>query len=412
MNDSRKLLLELLQCGLDAVEGRASVRHYFQDKEVEKVYCVAIGKAAESMSLGLLDVFKDQLSAALLITKHGYVSHQLNAFSQFDIIQAGHPVPDAFSLDAGKKLLTFLAHLPVDAKLVFLISGGASSLVDVLNDSLSLEVLQKINHWLLSSGYDIATMNKVRTQLSAIKGGKLLSHLHVRHVDCLMISDVYGDALETIGSGLLFPANDELPAALPENLPSWIRQHCEPFLSAASAASVNAVIVANRLKALAAIEAAASSKGKTVFMHEEFMSGDVFVAAKHFSETIRTLESGIHVWSSETTVVLPENPGRGGRCQAMALAVAEHLQGHNDFVFMAVGTDGSDGPSDDAGAMVDAETIARGTLSGLDAKQCLLTANAGVFLQASGDLIQTGATGTNVMDIFIVIKGLLVKEQP
>jgi len=411
VNNSRKLLLELLQRGLDAVEGRAAVRDYFQNKKIEKekekekFYCVAIGKAAESMFLGLTDVLQDQLVSALLITKHGYTSHPLNSFPQLDIVQAGHPVPDASSLEAGKKLLSFLAHLPVNATLVFLISGGASSLVEVLNDSLNLETLQKINRWLLSSGFDIATMNRVRKQLSAIKGGKLLSYINTKYVDCLMISDVYGDPLETIGSGLLFPSNE----VLPEGLPSWIRQHCQPCLSAVSATVVNAVIVASRNKSLAAIKTAASSKGKTVFIHDEFISGDVVVAAERLSEIIRTLENGIHVWSSETTVLLPKNPGRGGRCQTMALAVAEHLQGHNDFVFMAVGTDGSDGPGDDAGAMVDGATIERGTLSGLEPRQCLLAANAGAFLEASGDLIQTGATGSNVMDIFMIIKGPLIK---
>ena len=406
LGNMRQQLLELFQIALDAVHGQCCVSDYLQkhDNLQSEYVVVAIGKAAQAMAIGCEEVLSDKLVKGLLITKYQHTTPgQLS--SKWQIIESAHPVPDEQSLKAGQVLLDFINHPEYDQQpILFLISGGASALVEVLAEGHDYTVLQQVNSWLLASGLEIEQVNQVRKKISQIKGGKLLSHLQDRDVLTLMISDVQGDHPHVIGSGLLFPQNElEDDLLLPDWLEAIASSREEKY--DVKVDNVPHQIVASNQGAKQAIQQAMSESVQDVFLHDEFLLGDAADKGRELANyLIKEAQVGVHIWGGETTVKLPEMPGRGGRNQHLALAAAVALEGMHNIVLLAAGTDGSDGSTEDAGAIIDGGTVSRGQLSGLDPASCLARADSGSFLEAAGDLLCTGPTGTNVMDLVIAIK--------
>lgn len=403
----RQQLLELFQLGLDAVHGQLAVREYLTSQVNIRSQCivVAIGKAAQAMAMGCEEALSDKLHKGLLITKYQH-SNPGHLSAKWHIIESAHPVPDQNSLEAGQHLLDFLNHPEYQRHpVVFLLSGGSSSLVEVLPKEHDHDFLQRVNDWLLSSGLAIHEINHVRKKISMIKGGKLLHHLAGRNIYALMISDVPGDHPHVIGSGLLFPGTEQLPDI---DLPGWLEIHVsdnkiEPLYPVAS--NVVHQVIASNLKARQAIQSAAGGMQNRVFLYEEMLQGDAAEKGRELAVYLANeAQPGIHVWGGETTVTLPEKPGRGGRNQHLALSAAIELKDNPHITLLAAGTDGTDGPTEDAGAVVDGGTVSRGELAGLEARVCLVNADSGSFLEAAGDLVSTGPTGTNVMDLVVAIK--------
>jgi hydroxypyruvate reductase len=401
----REHLLLIYNNALKAVNGLETVAHYLRQYQVATpLALIAIGKAATQMARGAFAVLGSQITPALLITKFGYLDKGLLADYPIVGLEAAHPVPDASSLAAGEALLRFIKQLPSNYPVLFLISGGTSALVEVLTPGVTLADLQRTNRWLLASGLDIEAMNQVRKSLSAIKGGRLASYLQNRSVLNLLISDVPRDDLSIIGSGLLTPSTGgEIAVALP----SWLHaltMRASPLADRSCFATIQQRLVATPALARQAAKAMAQQLGYTVYSYEDLLIGEAQAVGRMLGRQLGIGKAGIYLWSSETTVQLPENPGRGGRCQSLALALACEWEGQTGRFFLAAGTDGNDGTDDVAGAVVDGNTIARGKQQGFDFQQSLLRADAGSFLAASGDLIYTGATGTNVMDLLIGLK--------
>lgn len=403
----RDKILEIFQASLDAVNGRRCVREWVQHNPVGgDVRVVAIGKAAGAMFLGAREALGGRLCEGLIVTKYAHAEPQLATLTGVRCLEAGHPVPDANSLAAGAALLDFLQQAPPDARLLFLVSGGASALVDVLPPGVELSDLERVNRWLLGAGLDIHAMNRVRKSLSVIKGGRLSRHLGGRHADVLMISDVMGDDPAVIGSGLLAP--DYSPAGLP-SLPPWLESlvalaPASPSPSDPCFGSVRLHVIATLRQAMEAAAARARSLGYDCRVHPDLFACDAANTGRRVADVLLSGPRQLHVWGGESTVMLPETPGRGGRNQHLALAAAVRLAGHELVYLLAAGTDGTDGPGEDAGALVDGQTVARGELEGLSAAESLAAADAGTFLEASGDLVQTGPTGTNVMDLVLGLK--------
>lgn len=400
---ARTLLLRVYQAALTAVEGRTRVRAVLAERRLRgPVRAVAVGKAAGAMLAGAFDALSADIEAALLITRHGYGPRGAG-LPRTECIEAGHPVPDAASLQAGERLLRFVADAPPGRSWLILISGGASSLVEVLPDGMSLNDLQRMNGWLLASGFAIGEINAVRGRVSRIKGGGLAAYL-ARHgagrVLALLMSDVPGDDPGVIGSGPLHAVAQDLPSGLP----GWLRAWVEDAAPAATVLPVmDTVIVANLDTALDAAVRAGAALGLTVQRHPERLAGAAAATGWRLAGLLASASPGLHVWGGETTVVLPAAPGRGGRCQHLALAAAEVLDG-GDCALLAGASDGSDGVTDAAGALVDGMTLARGRGLGLDAAQALIAADAGSYLAATGDLIDTGPTGSNVNDLVLAFK--------
>ena len=395
----RNSLLRLFDAALCSVRGDAAVRRALAETPVDgaPLRLLAMGKAAVSMARGAADVLEDRLRDGLVITRHGYGG---SVPSRLRLLEAGHPVPDAGSLGAGEAALSAVAGLPEGWLLLALISGGASALVEVLPQGMTLEDLQRLNRWLLGSGLSIHQVNRIRQTLSLIKGGRLAARLGSRPAEVLLISDVPGDDPALIASGPFHaPPATPLPAALPAWIEALLARHAQPFPEVPAIS--HRIVASNRLAREAAAQAC---RDFPVFQHEAPLQGEAESMARRIVAELAQAPAGLHLWGGETTVTLPPHPGRGGRNQHLALAAALAIAGRRDLWLLAAGTDGSDGNSDAAGALVDGETVRRGEAEGLSARDCLRRADAGAFLAASGDLIDTGPTGTNVMDLVLALK--------
>lgn len=403
-------LKAIYHSAIQAVDGRHSVAAALREYDTTSpVYVVAIGKAACSMYQGACDVLTSNIAQALVITKEGYLNSEL-AKPGVALLESGHPWPTQASLNAGKKLLTFIASIPKDSRVLFLISGGASSLVEVLPKDVSLSQLHDVNDWLLGSGLDIHSMNQVRKAISRIKGGRLIPYLDGRETSVLLISDVPGDDPATIGSGLLVVDEQydaESFSSLLDGLPHWIVELIERAKINTQAPNhtfdnINIGVIANLAEAKHCAAEYARSLGYKVYEHAAHIAGDAAVVGRQLAIELMHGSIGIHIWGGETTVCLPDKPGYGGRNQHLALAAAIEMRGYCDIALLAAGTDGTDGPTEEAGALVDGFTVSR---AGMDAEAFLQACDSGRFLQASGDLVRTGPTGTNVMDLMIGFKG-------
>jgi glycerate 2-kinase len=358
------------------------------------------------MLQGARSTLPGQLRGALLITKYGHVQPRTRDITGIRVIEAGHPLPDEHSLQAGQAVLDFIAATPGDAQLLFLISGGTSSLVEVLPPGLSLDDARRISEWLLASGLNICEMNALRKRLSCIKGGRLATHLDGRSTLQVIISDVPGDSPADVGSGLLVP-DDEVRINT-ASLPAWLQEKLKfappPALDPTYFMNIESHVIATLADAMGAAALETKKLGYKLQVHTERLSGAAATEGRRLADELLAGPARVHIWGGETSVVLPPHPGRGGRNQHLALSAAEVLSGHDNVWMLAAGSDGSDGAGEDAGALVDGATIARGKQKGMNAGESLRRADAGGFLEASGDLITTGPTGTNVMDLVIGMK--------
>ena len=222
-------LLQIFNEALLSVNGRSVVGNYLANfKFVQPVRVIAIGKAAEAMAAGAIDVLGQRDYQCLIISKR-YTNGETDPLSDFDaervtVIRSGHPLPDEHSLQAGQVLLEFIHQSPPETELLFLISGGASSLVEVLPANVKLGDFKKVNQWLLASGFTIEQMNAVRKSLSCIKGGRLAKALDERKAQVLLISDVPGDDISVIGSGLLVADTGSSQLLAPLSCAAWFQQ--------------------------------------------------------------------------------------------------------------------------------------------------------------------------------------------
>ncbi len=402
---ARRDLEACYRAGVAAVEGGDVVRRWLERRGApEECALVAVGKASQAMARGAAEVLGERLAGGLVIGKRGHLDPALLASLGLEGIVGGHPLPDAGSLEAGRRLLRFLAGLPPGRPLLLLISGGASALVEVPQPGIDLALLARINRWLLASGLPIQAMNAVRRRVSRIKGGGLLAFLGVRPVTALLVSDVRGDDPAVIGSGLVAPG-PPLDPALEARLPDWLRRALPA--PAAGVAGVNEPevhIVATLADACRAAVAEGERLGYPVQRHRAPISGQAETVGRRLALELADALPGIQVWGGEPTVVLPPDPGRGGRCQQLALAAATVFEGREDLCLLAAGTDGSDGPGEDTGAIVDGGTLGRARRHGFDPAEALGRADAGSLLAASGDLLRTGPTGTNVTDLMIGLR--------
>ena len=375
----RELLLELFQAGLARVDGRRCVRAALAAGVRGPVWLVAVGKAANAMALGAHDALPGAIERSLIITRDREDLSAFPAHAPPEVWIGAHPVPDERSLAAGARLLAFIDELPAHVLPLFLISGGSSSLVEVLEPGKTLRDLEEFTRAALASGIAIGELNARRAALSRIKGGRLAARLAGRAARALFVSDVPQDDPGVIGSGLMGPA----PGA---------DDHIERQ------------IVASVDHAVAAVAERAGALGLTVHAPAARFAGSATRLAARFAHELRLSPAQLCAWGGESTVQLPPHPGQGGRNQHLALAAARLIAGHPDLMLLAAGTDGSDGITADAGAVVDADTCARLALAELDVDRCLAQADSGRALAASGDLLYTGPTGTNVGDLVIGLK--------
>ncbi|CAM9909462.1 unnamed protein product [Chrysoparadoxa australica] len=359
-------LLRLWQAGVAAVSGATAVETALKLHNIDRPgRIVAVGKAAAAMAQPAAQRWPD--IPCLIVTKYGHIA---DAPRHATVMEAAHPVPDEASLAAGLALQQAVAASSPGDHLLMLVSGGASALAEVPVDGLDLAGLQAETSALLASGADIGTMNTHRTGRSQIKGGKLLAGFKGGRITTLALSDVEGDALATIGSGIGDAPRD-------------------------AGFDFTAHIVASNAIARAAVAATSAVPVQT---NLETLYDDVTALGPRIAQQLKSAAPGLHILGGEPVVHLPDNPGEGGRNMALALTLAREIAGTEGLRILVAGTDGTDGPTDAAGAIVDGNTWRPDGQDALDA------ADAYPWLAARDALVVTGPTGTNVMDLLIAHK--------
>ncbi|MGV3614396.1 MAG: glycerate kinase type-2 family protein [Fimbriimonas sp.] len=371
-----------------------------------RILVAGAGKASVSMAQALKGILGDRLADGQIVTKAGHGE----PVEGVEVVEAAHPVPDQTSLDAGRRLLEFAAGAKTDDLVIFLLSGGASALAEAPVEGITLEDLQSTNRALLASGADITLMNAVRSRVSRIKAGGLARAFAPATVVALVLSDVVGNALATIGSGpLVAPTPREPSYELLDVLPPAVRAEVlAGDLFPRETPKVDHYVVGSVSVAVHAAADAARHFGVVPLPYGDPMQGEaremarqiVTLATRHVKA--RPEEDFCLIFGGETTVILTGD-GRGGRCQEMALAAAPRIARLPNTAFLAAGTDGTDGPTDAAGGLVDPGSLLRAKDANVDHRRALVANDSYRFLEAAEGLIKTGPTGSNVNDVCLVV---------
>ena len=432
----RERLEEILAAALGAVDAGRAVRRVLRreartggpDRLViagepvaddARLVVLALGKAACPMAAAVEAVAGERIDSGLAVTRDGHGAR----LERIGVREAGHPVPDARSEAGARGALALAARARPGDLLLVLLSGGASALTACPAPGLSLADLAATTRALLACGADIHEMNTVRKHLSAFSGGSLARAARCDQIVVLAVSDVPGDRLDVIGSGPCAPDPSTFADALSVLARRGIQRVVPPAVRDALLAGargtrpetpkpdepyfarVRHTIVARNADAREAAVAAARARGLAARDLGEVLLGEAREQGPKLVRLARRASGPrpqLLVAGGETTVTLAGS-GRGGRSQELALASALALaDGGAGVALLAVGTDGSDGPTDAAGAFVDEGTVARGTRAGVDAAAALAANDSYAFFTREGGLVRTGPTGTNVMDLVLV----------
>ncbi|MHB8071190.1 MAG: glycerate kinase type-2 family protein [Candidatus Cryosericum sp.] len=384
------------------------------------LYVVAVGKAAPLMTEGLLEVLGSAVEKGIMVIPHGYEF----ATPDFTVFNTGHPVPDAEGEVAAKTVLDFLEHTNPDDLIVFLLSGGGSALLPLPRDGITLQDKMTTTKQLLACGARIQEINAVRRHLSKVKGGNLAQRTKGTLIT-LVLSDVLGDPLDSIASGptvadpttfddvarifTKFDLCGKLPANVEELVKRGQQGMEEDTPKAVPARHYVKVIASNKTAVAAGVQKARELGFNTVLL-TTFLEGEAREVAHVLSAVAREVrqsgnparEPAAIFAGGETTVTL-KGTGLGGRNQEMALALALDLQDMPGILGATYATDGRDGPTDAAGAIVTGATVQRAREAKLDASVFLQNDDSYHFFDQLGDLIRVPPTSTNVNDVAIVL---------
>jgi len=390
--------------------------------KVRRICVIGAGKASAAMASALEGILGDRISDGCIVTKYAHAV----PCRQIKIREAGHPVVDQNGLKATAEVMQLASDLDDRDLAIVLISGGASALLERFPDSIPLGDAQLTFELLLRSGADIGAMNAVRKHISLVKGGRLARALSPCPSVTLLISDVIGNPLDVIGSGPTAPdpttfrdAYDVLERfKLTEKVPRSVITHLRSGLDGISAETPNPddpvfrlashrIIASNEI-ALRAAHNEAARLGYNAVIVSASISGEAQAMAKDVTERLRAScsESGrptCLLYGGEMTVTV-RGSGIGGRCQEFVVAAIEESADLDcEFLIGAIGTDGTDGPTDAAGGMITNESKSYAAANGLSVRDCLEHNNSYNFLKSIDSLLVTGPTGTNVMDICVAM---------
>ena len=424
MSDPRALLLELYSAAIDAAQPGPAVTAALEGAALrQRVHLIAIGKAAPAMAAAgaaSIGAAGRALAGGVIVsTAEALPSESIAGLS---VLTGDHPVPGKRSVRAATAIADAVRRVEPDDSVLVLLSGGASSLAAAPVPGINLDELVALNEALLASGLDISAMNRVRKRFLQWGAGRLAQALAPAEVRCLIASDVVDDDIAVIGSGPCAPDDstaEDVAAiltsgAIRERVPPAIF----PLLADVSAGRIaetpgrgdpafagvhSEVIVRNRI-ALAGAAERAAALGLAAEVMAAPLSGEAAAAGTAIGRGLDGREPGrCRIRGGETTVPLGTSTGTGGRCQELALAAAREMAGRTGVTLLAAGTDGRDGPTEAAGALVDGDTWARIGDAGRDAAVDLGRHDAFPALADAGALIPQRATGTNVADIVITL---------
>jgi len=403
-SEMRERAFKVFMAGVDEADPASAVEEALKDRTFTRPTIVAVGKAARTMAQAAMKHVRAE--TVLVVTNYENAAPLDGA----EVRGAAHPVPDVEGARAAQRVESVLSMAQGDV--IALISGGGSALLPAPVMKVSLEDKAAVNALLLASGADIVTMNLIRQQLSRLKGGGLLRAASPSFVTTLVLSDVVDDDLRAIASGpSVSPIGTRADAVAAlkslqvwNRLPESVRKHLlqvEPDLGPLPDSET--ILIGSNARSVAAMARACGGVGQGVHLFPTPLEGDVDAAAHVILDC--ATEPGIFLFGGETTVKIAGR-GLGGRNQELALRVAKLAgeRGLDDYVFLSGGTDGRDGPTDAAGGLVDGSTLARLKSAGVDLDDILARNDSYHGLEATGDLLKIGATGTNVADLQVLIR--------
>jgi glycerate-2-kinase len=422
--DPKEMAVSVFQEALKEADPFASVirhadtlRSFFATGGYKSISYLAFGKAAPRMAQALESAAGDITGQGMVITSHGSASGFASRLdSPALVFEAGHPVLDNAGLDATAQAMDMVSALGEKDLLVCLVSGGGSAMLASPSDGITIGDKQSVTEDLLRSGADITEVNTVRRHLSRVKGGKLAALAQPAGVFSLIISDVVGDEVESIASGPTAPDPTTCRDALevlrkygitpPDNINNALERCVRdtPKPGDPVFEKVMNVIAAGNLSALKAAFSRALELGLRPEITTEELRGDVSDAARWLAGIAREdrKRPACLISGGETTVRVTGN-GKGGRNMELALRFIIETEGMSGVTLLSAGTDGMDGPTEAAGAIVDEKTFRRALKKGLDLADYLKRNDSYGFFDKVGGLFVTGTTGTNVMDIQVML---------
>jgi len=404
------------------------IRSIYREGNYGKLYLISFGKAAYPMTKAVSDFADDLLTKGIMITKYGHVP-EAGVSHKIEVFEAAHPVPDIQGVLATERVIGLLEKADSATLVVCLISGGGSALLVAPHKDISLAEKQQITQLLLKAGANIQELNTVRKHLSRIKGGRLAEIAYPARVLSLILSDVIGDPLDVIASGPTSPDQttfqDALKVIKRYDLGNKISENARLILIRGATgeiaetpkegnpvfAWVQNIIVGSNKKAVETAKREAEGQGYQAAVISAELQGEARDAATWLArkaiEARRGLAGGSQgkiclISGGETTVTVRGN-GMGGRNTELSLAFAQEIKGMKGITLLSAGTDGTDGPTDAAGAIVDGGTIERAEAAGINPGDYLKNNDSYHFFKSAGGLFITGPTGTNVMDLQIIL---------
>lgn len=428
--------LEIFRAALNAADPRAAVRRTLRREggrlsvgartydlaQIRRVFVVGFGKASGAMGQAVEEVLGDRIESGWISVKYGHGA----PLRKIHLHEAGHPLPDDNSLLGARRILELLDQTGTDDLVICLISGGGSAILELPVAGVSLEDLRTLTDVLLRSGATINQVNTLRKHISQVKGGQLARRSRAPIVS-LILSDVIGSPLDTIASGPTAPDATTFADALRiveqrgvrAQLPASIVRHLErggreipdtPKVGDTAFERVQNVVIADNSIACEAALRAARDRGFNALLLSTYVQGEAREVAKVLAAIAKEIAASEHpvarpacvVAGGETTVTV-RGDGKGGRNQELALAAAIELADMEDVLILSAGTDGTDGPTDAAGAIADGSTLKRAAEKGLDVRLFLARNDAYHLFEPLGDLITTGPTNTNVNDVMLVL---------
>jgi glycerate 2-kinase len=388
------------------------------------IYVVGCGKAAASMSSALEDILHERISGGIINVKYGYTK----ALHSITINEAGHPIPDEAGARGTQEILRLLQGLGGNDLVIFVISGGGSALLPLPKDGISLEEKQRVTKMLLECGASIDEMNALRKHISTVKGGQLARVAYPATLISLLLSDVVGDRMDVIASGPTVPDEstfedcmtivDKYSLNLPDSVINLLKSGLNgaieetPKVGDPIFDKTFSLIIGSNMMALKAAEQRAKELGYNTLILSSSIEGETKEVAKVHTAIAKELHAtgnpiqkpACIISGGETTVTI-KGTGLGGRNQEFVLASALEIAGLSDTVILSCGTDGTDGPTDAAGAIADGLTVQRAKKLGMQPVEYLQNNDAYHFFERLDDLIKTGPTNTNVMDVRLVVVG-------
>ena len=398
----------VIQTALAACQPDAAVRRALEGKTFSsgKIYLVAAGKAAWQMASCAAGLLGERLSGGVVVTKY---DHSKGEFPGCPVYEGGHPVPDENSFRGTQAAIDLVTGLQKEDTVVFLVSGGGSDLFE--SPLISGEDLAGLTRQLLACGADIVEMNTIRKRMSRVKGGKFAQLCAPAQVYAIVLSDILGDPLDMIASGPAYPdrSTREDAWAVVEKYGLELTEEMKALLDVETPKqldNVETVITGSVRELCEAAAGACREKGYETVVLTDLLCCQAREAGSFLASIAKSHENSgrsLAFLAGGETVVRLTGSGLGGRNQELALAAAPGIAGMKDTVVFSVGSDGTDGPTDAAGGMVDGQTEEKLTKAGLSVHQVLGDNDAYHALERVGGLIHTGPTGTNVNDVAVVL---------